>query len=283
MSLRGISTRYSCFILLGSFWFTPVPAKAQKPAQNPPGDGNAVALVNGHPIARDELMKILLEAHGVDVLQQMILLRVAKQELQQRGLKVTEAEVTREFQSSLDSIAENAGMDLEFATEENKHKALRQVLDERGISLEEFMIGMERNAYLRKLAELDMRVTEETLREEFARKYGARVQISHIQIPQRDSRALNQAIELLGRGSEFADVARRMSKNPETAARGGLMEPFAFDDPDIPAALKETAFRSRRGGSQTRCWPGNSSTSSNSNAAFRRKTFVSRMYVKKSN
>jgi parvulin-like peptidyl-prolyl isomerase len=112
----------------------------------------------------------------------------------------------------------------------------------------EFMISMERNAHLRKLVEADLRITEETLREEFARRYGARVQVRHIQIPQRDNHGLSEALELLARGSDFADVARQLSKNPTTAARGGEMEPFTFDDPNNPAALREAAFALKEGG-----------------------------------
>ena len=211
-------------------------------------DGDAVALVNGHPIAREELIDVLLDAHGVEVLQQLIILRVAKQETRERALRVTKADVDAEFQSSLDRIAANAGMSREEATQQNKREALRQVLDERGISMAEFIIGMERNAHLRKLVEKDLRITEETLREEFARRYGARVVVRHIQIDQRDGRGLNEALELLARGSDFADVARQLSKNPETAARGGEMEPFTFDDPEIPAALREGGFSLKEGG-----------------------------------
>ncbi len=211
-------------------------------------DGNAVALVNGHPIARAEMIDILIDAHGIDVLQQLIILRVARQETRARGLRVTKTDVEVEYQSSLDRIAENAGMNAEEATEKNKREALRQVLDERGISMAEFMIGMERNAHLRKLVEKDLVITEETLREEFARTHGARVQVRHIQIDQRDSRGLNQALDLLARGSDFSDVARRLSRNPETAARGGQMDPFTFNDPDIPVAIRETAFSLKEGG-----------------------------------
>jgi foldase protein PrsA len=194
------------------------------------------------------LIEVLLDAHGVEVLQQLIILRVAKQETRQRGLRVTKGDVDAEFQSALDRIAANAGMSEEDATQRNKREALQQVLDERGVSMAEFMIGMERNAHLRKLVEKDLRITEETLREEFARRYGARVVVRHIQIDQRDSRGLNQALELLARGADFADVARQLSKNTETAARGGEMAPFTFDDPDIPAALREAAFSLKEGG-----------------------------------
>ena len=211
-------------------------------------DGDAVALVNGHPVAREELIRVLMESHGVEMLQQLIILQVVKQEGRNRKIRVTSEEIDAEFKSSLDRIAEQAGMSPTEATEKNKRDALQQVLDERGISMAEFMIGMERNAYLRKLVENDIQITEETLREQFARMYGERVVVRHIQIPQNDSRMLNHALELLARGSEFSDVAREFSVNSETAARGGEMEPFAFTDENIPATLREAAFSLKEGG-----------------------------------
>lgn len=211
-------------------------------------DGDAVALVNGHPVAREELIKLLKEAHGVEMLQQLIILQVAKQEARNRQLRVTPADVEAEFRMSLDRIAEQAGMLPAEATEKNKRDALQQVLDERGISIAEFMIGMERNAYLRKLVEKDLLITEETLREQFARMYGERVVVRHIQVPQNDSRTLNHALDLLARGAEFEAVARELSVNAQTAVRGGEMEPFAFTDESIPPALRETAFSLKEGG-----------------------------------
>ncbi len=211
-------------------------------------DGNAIALVNGQPLSRQEFIDILIEARGVEVLQQMIVLQVAKQEARRLGLKVTQHDIDVEYQRSLDSIAAEAGMDIDEATEQNKRRALEQVLAERGLSMAEFRLGMRRNAYLRKIVERNLKITEETLREEFARTCGDKVVIRHIQIPQRDTRTLNQAVDMLRNGADFAAVARRLSQNARTAAQGGLMEPFTFDDPKVPPALREAAFSLKPGG-----------------------------------
>ena len=238
--------RFWKVLILASIAFIAWGAGAAAPALAE--DGDAVAMVNGYPIAREELVKLLMETHGVEMLQQLIILQAVKLEARKRNLRVTQADIDEEFRTSLDRIAESAGMTPGEATDANKSAALRQVLEERGISLAEFKIGMERNAYLRKIVEKDIVVTEETVREQFARLYGERVVIQHIQIPQNDNATLNQALQLLARGSDFADVARQLSVNNETAARGGEMEPFAFDDPKIPPAIRETAFSLKPGG-----------------------------------
>ena len=209
---------------------------------------DVVALVNDRPISRKEMIDILIDAHGVEVLQQLIMLQLVKQETRKRDIRVTQADVDTEFEESLNRIAQGAGMSGEDATDQNKREALRQVLEERGISMAEFMLSLERNAYLRKLVQKDIRITEETLREEFARTHGEKVAVSHIQIDQRDTRVLNAVMDMLNRGSDFAGLARRFSANPETAARGGEMEPFTFTDPDIPPALREGAFSLKEGG-----------------------------------
>jgi foldase protein PrsA len=211
-------------------------------------DDDVIARVNDRPISRKEMINILVEAHGVEVLQQLIILQLVKQETRSRNMRVTQADVDTEFNEALTRIAEDAGLSGEFATDHNKREALRQVLMERGVSMAEFRLGMERNAHLRKLVEKDLRITEETLREEFARTYGERVVVAHIQIDQRDARVLNGVMDMLNRGSDFAELARRFSRNPETATRGGEMEPFTFTDPDIPPALREAAFSLKEGG-----------------------------------
>jgi len=226
---------------LGTVLLLVAPALAQ------PGD-EAIALVNDRPISRQEMIDLLIDAHGVEALQQLIVLQLAKQGTRERGVRVSQADIDAEFDASLNRIAQNAGMNGEDATDQNKREALRQVLQERNISMAEYMLSMERNAHLRKLVEKDLHVTEETLREEFARTYGERVSVSHIQIDQRDTRVLNAVVDMLNRGSDFAQLARRFSANPETAARGGEMEPFTFTDPDIPPALREGAFALKEGG-----------------------------------
>jgi parvulin-like peptidyl-prolyl isomerase len=122
------------------------------------------------------------------------------------------------------------------------------VLNQRGLSMAEFMLGMERNVHLRKCVEADIQqIDEPTLREEFARTHGERVLIRHIQIPVRDIGRIDRVQEMLKRGASFGDVARELSVNPDTAARGGELPPFAFDDPGIDPLIRDAAFSLKPG------------------------------------
>ncbi|MBU0639700.1 MAG: peptidylprolyl isomerase [Planctomycetes bacterium] len=203
------------------------------------GDGDAVVMVNGQPISKRQLVDLLMEAHGLAAMQQLIVLELAQQETRRRGIVVTEADVHAEFQRSLDRIAPEAGADDRTLTEEQRQSALNLVLEQKGISLPEFMIGMERNAHLRKIVQQDFQVTEATLREEFARTYGEKVLIRHIQV---EDRRLNEVLQALQCGKDFAEVARTLSQNTESAARGGELAPFTFLEETLPAGMREMAF-----------------------------------------
>ena len=211
------------------------------------GDGDALVIVNGRPISRKTVVDKLLESHGLRMMQQLVALELAKQETRQRDLKVSEADVEAQFRRALEEIAPDedaAGVSL---TDQTKRQALERVLADRCVTMTEFMLAMERNAHLRKVVEGQVRVDEPTLREEFARTYGEKVEIRHIQVALNDAPALHEALDLLGRGVDFAEVAQRVSANPGTAAQGGLMEPFTFTDPAIPAAIREVAFSLKQG------------------------------------
>lgn len=214
------------------------PAPAQK-------DGDAIAIVNGKPLSRARVVDLLMQSHGIEAMQQLILLDLAKQESAKRGFKVQPSDVTTEFNRSLDKIAAAAGG--EVIDDAAKRQALDTLLEQKGLSLAEFMVGMERNAHLRKVVESEIKIDETVLREEFSRAYGEKVQIRHIQIPVAEPRELSDVIEQLNQKHEFADVARRLSRNADTAAAGGELPTFTFDDPSIPAVLREAAFSMQPG------------------------------------
>ncbi len=204
------------------------------------GDGDAIAIVNGQPISRQRLVNVLMESHGLQVMQQLIVLELAKEETRRLKLKVTDEDVEREFQSALQKIAPDSDAQGQLLNTAERQRALEMLLRQKGLTLTEFRLGMERNAHLRKVVERNLTVTEATLREEFARLYGERVEVRHIQVA--DVGGLHEALNQLDSGKDFAAVAQTVSQNPETAPRGGLLEPFAFNDDSLAPVLREAAF-----------------------------------------
>ena len=206
------------------------------------GDGTLV-IVNERPLSRQKVVDVLMDSYGLRIMQQLVFLELAKQETRRLGLTVSEADVQRQLDRAIDEIAPGTnthGADLNTDT---KHQALEAFLELRCLTMAEFMIAMERNAHLRKAVETDFHVDEATLREEYARIYGEMVEVRHIQVEATDTPRLHEILELLARpDADFAQIARQLSTNPQTSARGGLMEPFTFTDKDIPAALREVAF-----------------------------------------
>ncbi len=209
-------------------------------------DGDAIAIINGRPLSEQTMNRVLREAYGLQVLQQLIALELAKDETSKRGLRVSQADVEREFERALARIAPEVNPDGVAVTESEQRQSLDFMLQQKGISLTEFMLGMERNAHLRKVVEREFKVDEATLREEFARTYGEKVEVRHVQV--ENVNALHETLRLIEQGTDFAEIARRVSQNAESAARGGLLPPFTFDDDSVHVLLREVAFALEEGG-----------------------------------
>ncbi len=205
-------------------------------------DGDALVIINGRPIARRKVVDMLMESRGLQIMQQLIALELAKQETRRLGIEVTEADVEEQFRQAVAEIMPARDAGGVALDEEQKQRALALFLQQKCLTMPEFRVAMERNAHLRRAVAHDFRVDEPTLREEFARTYGEKAEVRHIQVNANDRAALNEALDLLARGVDFAEVARRVSVNTDDAARGGLMTAFAFEDQAIPAALREVAF-----------------------------------------
>jgi parvulin-like peptidyl-prolyl isomerase len=232
-----MSLRLSSGILLGALACCVPLARGQ--------DGDAVVLVNGRPITKSQMVDLLMEARGLEIMQQLIVLELAKEETRRLKIRVSPDDVQREFDRALTKIAPPVDAKGQPLSPEEKEKSLEMLLRQKGVTLTEFKIGMERNAHLRKVIEQGFRVDEATLREEFARVYGEKVEVRHIQIG--DMAGLHEALDRLEKGTDFGDVARAVSQNPDTAPSGGLLPAFAFNDEVVAPVLREAAFSMKPG------------------------------------
>lgn len=202
----------------------------------------AIAVINGKPLPRRQVVDLLLRGHGSGILEQFVVLEAARRRAQQQGLTINQADVDAEYERALRLLIDPLAA---LTPDESDHEAAERVLDavlaERNISREEFMLGMRRNAYLRRLAQAQLSFSEGELQEEYARAYGVRVQVRHVQLATLAE--VSRVRAGLAAGEDFAEVARAHSANPASARAGGLLSPFSADDEEVPAPLRTVAFQ----------------------------------------
>ena len=219
--------------------------RAQVNAVQPPASAKeepAIAVINGKPLPRRQVVDLLLRGHGSGILEQFVVLEAARRRAQQQGLTINQADVDAEYERALRLLIDPlAALTPDESDQEAAERVLDAVLAERNISREEFMLGMRRNAYLRHLAQAQLSFSEGELREEYARAYGARVQVRHVQLATLAE--VSRARARLAAGEGFAEVARTHSANPASARAGGLLSPFSAGDEEVPAPLRTVAFQ----------------------------------------
>ncbi len=225
------------------------PASASQPASETAAPAFAdpaevIARVNGRAIARGELAEMLIDSHGLSVLEQLVLLTAARQRAAEMSLTVSAADITAAQDDALRRLASPVGNpDEQPLDRQVAERLLDELLVAKNVSRSEWDRRMEQQAYLRKIAAAEvekMTVTPEMLKQEYALAYGERVQIRHIQVSSLD--AVRRVRDQLEARKDFELVARESSENQITAARGGLMPPFTHNDQAVTPLIREAAF-----------------------------------------
>ncbi|OPX25297.1 MAG: hypothetical protein B1H04_00245 [Planctomycetales bacterium 4484_123] len=164
---------------------------------------------------------------------------LVRQEARRQGVSVSEEEAFAEEARALKRIFG------ERTSPDQRQRMLDELLRRRGLTRELWRATMRQNALLRKMALPKLSVTDSMLKVEFARRYGEKVEISHIALP-----SLSEAEKIIRRlkaGEDFAELARKYSTNSATAAKGGHLPPFSREDGAVPQAIRDAAFALRPG------------------------------------
>ncbi len=200
-----------------------------------------IATVDGHPIASERVVDLLLRSHGPGILEQLIVADAAARMAGEQGIEVTQGDVDREYERALRRMIDPlASVTPGKIDHEAGERVLAAVLSERNISREEFTITMVRNATLRRLIDSRRVFTEAQRRAEQERVRRARVRIRHIQLATPG--AVQRVQAQLASGVPFADLAVAHSANLASAPAGGLLEPFTEIDEEVPAPIRRAAF-----------------------------------------
>lgn len=248
------------------------PAHAVKPAPLPPvpsvpAADPIIATVNGVSISREEVLKPLIDAHGLNVLLNVVQMQLARNEAAKASevgkpsLVATPEEVIKERDHTLeamfkdnnaklvdqinDAIAghrDEEAAKLKEQLRKDNVSLLEQFLAQQKASQAEFMLLMETNANLRKVIEHQLagKITEENVRTAFNVTYGESIRVRHIQCT--NLQEVNEALRRIEAGQPFEKVAEELSRNNRTRSLGGELPAFTRETPGLPDSFKTVAF-----------------------------------------
>src|SRR6185437_5962657 len=161
-----------------------------------------VASVGQVQVTRDQLIKPLVDAYGLNILLNVIQLEIAKQNARREHLVVTADDIQRERDQTINNMFKDANQKLidkindyrsrnmtaeaqkiQDEIKQDNDQAFDQFLATHHLSRTEFDIVIETNANLRKIAEplLAGKISEDNLHQAFNALYGETVQCRHIQ------------------------------------------------------------------------------------------------------
>jgi hypothetical protein len=256
---RGLAAP-GLMLLLAGCTIQPVAETVQREVraieESPWGDPDeVVAEVNGREITRGDYYRRVLEKFGtLVILSGIIKQELFMEEVERRGLTVSDAEVTVAVDKRL---AEEAAM----VGGENPMEALRQTYAEQGMTLEDvrrdYAQIVEPQLLVAKVVKAMRTVDEEALRQYYQQTYAKpRYRVSHIAyryavpgastdfVEKSKQDALAKALRTVGRvreGEDFKAIARQESEDEATWRQGGDMGYISKDTPMHPA-IREAIF-----------------------------------------
>ncbi len=205
------------------------PVKPIRPSDRPP------AIFNGEVISWDEMQPRLLEVSGGQVVEEIVLERLLRQELQAAKITIDEAAIAREEKAAVEALSTDPTRAAQLL------KALRNA---QALGPARWAALLWRNAALRALAKREITLTEDTVRQAYDTAHGPR-RVGRL-IVVSDIASAEKVRTRLNAGEPFSEVAAQLSID-SSASRGGLLAPIARLDPSFPPAFREVLFTIKPG------------------------------------
>lgn len=196
----------------------------------------AVAVVNGKKIKRSEVYAAMYKQGGRETLDSLILRQLVMQEARKCDVAVSEEDVDAE----IDAIIGEHFM--------GQRDQFDSFLAQQGYTLEMIRDDARINIMARRIIGDDLKITETEAREYFTENQDdfnipAEVKARHILV---ETEAEAQAvISRLGKGEDFAELAKELSKDTGTKDKGGDLG--FFPPGDMVKEFEEVAFEQEDG------------------------------------
>lgn len=193
-----------------------------------PSTSRPVAYINGTTVTDHDLQGPLIEASGGAVLSEIVLDRLIRDRLEQRGLALTPAMIDQEKANMLATLS---------ADQDEAVRLLNEMRLRRGLGDQRFESMLFRNAGLRLLVQDQVEVAPALVFQAYELQHGKRYRVRIIV-----AETMAQASELLTRakaGESFSDLAAKHSADA-SAAQGGLLSPISPADATYPKTLRQS-------------------------------------------
>jgi foldase protein PrsA len=201
----------------------------------------SIAEVNNQKIDAEEFSRVILASAGPRVLRQFIGLTLAEQMARSEGVEPTERDFARERREIIDQLSPEKDATGKPLKVEDKERLLEAILIRRGLSKEEFELGLRNQVYLKAIVKKKIEITDKMLKDEFSRVYGPRRKIRGIMVVD-----LNLAADIynkLQKGEDFATLARKYSIDFVSSPIGGQLGDITKNDPRFAMIVSETAYK----------------------------------------
>lgn len=177
-------------------------------------DSEAVALVNGEAVPKDELFEIMYAQGGADALEQLIARKLIAQEAARVGLEITEEEMDEEVDSIIGDNFQGSREDF------------LEVLELYGISEESFREDARLNLLVRKLAMTKIDLSDAELRgffneNRFLFEQAEEIEVRHILVETEEAAA--EVVARLDGGEDFAGLASEFSIDMSNKDNAGYL------------------------------------------------------------
>lgn len=184
------------------------------PSQPAKSDQTVVAMVNGVPITRQQLADELIARKGRAQLEALVNRTLIEQTCSSKGITLDEKEVQDELIAEMKASASASLADFE-----------KSMLNPQRTTLLEYRQDVIRpRLMIQKLANAQLTVTEEDLKQEFACQYGPKAAIRIITF--KDGQIAKRAwSEIAGKPDQFIRVAKKQ-ENLDLASSAGMITPF---------------------------------------------------------
>jgi len=207
---------------------SPPGSAATAPKKNP-----VAALVNNEPITREDLARECLVHYGSEVLESMVNRMLILVSCEKRNIVVSEQQVEEE----IDRMARK----FSFA----KDQWLKTLEKERGINPARYARDIVwPTLALRELAKDRLQISRKEIDDAFESEFGPAVKVRLIALENAQDARRYQA-EAVAKPEEFGALAKRVSKDPNSASAYGLIQPVRhhLGDPK----LEQAAFALQKG------------------------------------